>query len=318
MITDFHGHPAFSLGDGNLRVVFLTKAGPRIVGLYLGSNRENLLAELPEVHWETPNGDYHVYGGHRLWIGPETPALTYLPDDDGLTVHELEDGVELIGALDPPSGLQKCITISLIPGQSALVLTHRLVNRGVGFPQVAPWAISQLPLGGKVYLPQTCGAHPASDPDSGLHPNRHIVLWNYSRWEDPRLAIHDEDILLNARPGLPACKFGYLNTSGWMAYLREEILLVKRFTPRTGFPHPDRDCNLEIYCNDAAVELETLGPIVKLQPGMSVEHVERWDLRPGVKDGTFAGIRQMIPNLESYKYPDIGLDESRHSKQSVW
>ncbi len=298
MITDFHGYPAREIGNQDLRVAFLSEAGPRIVGLYLGSSQENLLAELPEVHWGTPNGEYHIYGGHRLWAGPEIPALTYLPDDRDLSVRENQTGVELIGALDPSCGLQKSIAISLVSGQCAMILKHRLMNHGPHTLEVAPWAITQFPLGGKAFLPQTCGAYPATDADSGLHPNRHIVLWNYSRWEDPRLDICDESILFDARPGLPPCKLGYLNTTGWMAYLREDVLLVKQLKPPAQHPYPDRGCNVEIYCNDAVIELETLGAVVDLRPGMCVEHVERWDLRSGLKDASIEGILHIVRNLE--------------------
>jgi hypothetical protein len=41
-----------------------------------------------EVTWETPNGNYHPFGGHRLWISLESPEKTYIPDDSGLLVRD--------------------------------------------------------------------------------------------------------------------------------------------------------------------------------------------------------------------------------------
>ena len=32
---------------------------------------ENLLAETPDIFWPTPDGDYYLRGGHRLWHAPE-------------------------------------------------------------------------------------------------------------------------------------------------------------------------------------------------------------------------------------------------------
>jgi hypothetical protein len=33
-----------------------------------------------------------------------------------------------------------------------------------------------------------------------------------------------------------------------------------------------------MYCNDQFVELESLAPLIKLSPGVSVNHVEKWDI----------------------------------------
>jgi hypothetical protein len=43
-------------------------------------------------------------------------------------------------------------------------------------------------------------------------------------------------------------------------------------------PHVDHGCNAESYCNDEFIELETLGPLVKLEPGQFVTHTETWEL----------------------------------------
>jgi hypothetical protein len=47
-------------------------------------------------------------------------------------------------------------------------------------------------------------------------------------------------------------------------------------------PHPDNNCNAEIYCNDQFVELESLAPLTKLSPGEAVTHVETWELFNGM------------------------------------
>jgi hypothetical protein len=33
-----------------------------------------------------------------------------------------------------------------------------------------------------------------------------------------------------------------------------------------------------MYCNDQFVELESLGPLSRLEPGASINHVEKWDV----------------------------------------
>ncbi len=46
--------------------------------------------------------------------------------------------------------------------------------------------------------------------------------------------------------------------------------------------YPDRGCSFETYTDGQILELESLGPLATLQPGASVEHVERWYLVRGV------------------------------------
>jgi hypothetical protein len=70
---------------------FLATAGPRLTGLYLDGSSENLRAETPDISWKTPYGIYHLVGGHRLWIAPESFDHTAVPDDHGLGITELDD-----------------------------------------------------------------------------------------------------------------------------------------------------------------------------------------------------------------------------------
>ncbi len=53
--------------------------------------------------------------------------------------------------------------------------------------------------------------------------------------------------------------------------------MVKRFAPHADQPHPDFNCNAEVYCNAQFIELETLAPLVKLAPGQAVTHDETWE-----------------------------------------
>jgi hypothetical protein len=37
-----------------------------------------------------------------------------------------------------------------------------------------------------------------------------------------------------------------------------------------------------MYCNDQFVELESLGPLTKLNPGAEIKHIEKWDVIEGL------------------------------------
>jgi len=43
-------------------------------------------------------------------------------------------------------------------------------------------------------------------------------------------------------------------------------------------PHPDNNCNAEMYCGDQFAELESLAPLKVLNPGASLNHIETWDI----------------------------------------
>jgi hypothetical protein len=62
----------------------------------------------------------------------------------------------------------------------------------------------------------------------------------------------------------------------------------------SGLPHPDNNCNCEIYCNDKFIELETLGPLTQLVPGASVRHVETWDVLDNT-DSLPDEVRKLLP-----------------------
>jgi hypothetical protein len=267
------GFSTRTLAAGPLELDFLETAGPRIVSLrYKGS--VNLLASVPEISIPTPYGDYHYIGGHRLWYAPEAMPRSYMPDNAGLTVSELPDGLLLQGKREMDTGIRKSIEIHLLPDQSQVTLNHTLVNEGLWDVKLAPWAITMFRLGGVAILPFRSETVDMND----LLPNRCISLWSYSKINDPRLHFDDDFILVSAKPGLPLFKIGTFNPRGWTAYWNEGILFRKTFSVQTGGMHPDNGCNAEIYCDEHFIELESLAPLARLVSGGSVSHTENWEL----------------------------------------
>jgi hypothetical protein len=270
----YHGLPAGHLDNGELRLEYLTESGPRIVRLLLHGSADNLLAEVPHLSWSTPHGLYFPRGGHRLWVAPEMVGRTAIPDDDGLQVEPLPDGVRLLQPTERPTGIRKSLEIHLPPGEPRAVLHHELANDGPASVEVAPWAITMLRPGGVAVLPQP--TEPA-DPD-GLLPNRSLVLWPYTHWRDPRIHPTDPFLFIDSRPLGSPCKVGTLNRSGWSGYLSGDVLFVKRYAAQPDQPHTDMGCNTEVYVCHAYLELESLAPLCRLNPGDSVMHTETWEV----------------------------------------
>jgi hypothetical protein len=272
-MTDFHGFSTARLENQHLRLEYLTTGGPRIVGLSLRGS-DNLLADLHDMSADTPLGKYHFLGGHRLWISPESIEKTYIPDQTGLEVKPTPAGVRLTGQTEAVSGVRKTVLIELEPDRPAVKLTHTITNENSSPITLAAWAISMFRQGGSLILPQPVG----NTDQAGLLPNRVLVLWPYTRINDPRLVLRDDHLLLRAQPALPPIKIGYQSTAGWMAYWRDGILFRKSFDLHPGEPYPDGGCNAETYCADRFIELETLGPLVTLAPGQNTQFCETWEL----------------------------------------
>ncbi len=271
-MDDFHGYPVRRITTQLLELECLSTAGPRIVGLrYKGSS--NLLAEMPDIARGTPYGTYHYLGGHRLWHAPEAMPRTYIPDEDGLTISELPDGVILQGKMEPATGIRKRVEMRVDPKNPQVHLMHTLTNEGLWEVEVAPWAITMFRLGGIAILP----VQPERVDLDALLPDRQFALWPYSHIDDARLRMYDEVVLLKPAEGMAPLKVGAFNPRGWMGYWLENILFVKRFTVQAGQRHPDMGCNAELYCNERFVELESLGPLQRLAPGESLAHIETWE-----------------------------------------
>ena len=270
---DYHGLPTIRLASPHLWLEVLAFAGPRIVRFGLAGDGTNALAETPGVGWQTPHGRYELFGGHRLWFAPEDPDRVAVPDDAGLVIVPEPDGLRLVGRMEPGTGLVRTIAVRLSTTGPTATVRHELANHGSAPIELAPWSITQLPLGGRVILPQ----RPAA-PGHAVRPNRAFVLWPYTSWDDPRLTLRDGVVVVDA-VGAGDLKVGFFNDAGWVAYERDGATLVRRFRPATGRPHSDLGCNVETYCGSRYLELEILGPLTQLQPGETTELTEHWELR---------------------------------------
>lgn len=275
-MSDFQGLPTRTLNNGVVSLEYLADAGPRIVRLS-AFGKDNIFADIP-TKVNTLYGDFFFRGGHRLWFAPETVPRTYIPDNDGVTVEELTDGVRLKGTTQIETGITKAIEIHLSVNQAMVMIKHILQNDSLWQVELAPWALTMFRLGGTVILPQPVGNADQND----LVNNRILALWPYTHINDPRLVLRDDYILIHASSNPSPLKIGYYNPHGWMAYWLNGILFRKTFDISSGAAYPDGGCNAESYCNDQFVELESLGSLVRLEAGGVVSLTETWELYSGL------------------------------------
>ncbi len=272
-MNEFYGQPTGRIENDALILDYLLEAGPRIVRLIPKIGGENLLAETPDFTLDSPHGTFRLWGGHRLWHAPESAARTYIPDSNGARATTRYHGVTL-SYDEPHTRIGKELEVTLHPTDGHVRLIHRLTNQGLWPVELAPWAITQLRPGGTAILPVS----DLKEDDEGLLPNRLIALWPYSRWDDSRFRPNEDTIEIDALPVGRPFKLGTMNRAGWMAYRYNGLIFTKRWQPQPEQPHVDFGCNAEIYVNDSHLELETLCPLTRLEPGTAVEHVEEWEI----------------------------------------
>ncbi|TCO68120.1 hypothetical protein [Caldanaerobacter subterraneus] len=263
------------LSNGIIDVVATTDIGPRIVrfGFEEDANEFNLD---PRTLRLKGGDEFRFYGGHRLWHSPEDRKRTYIPDNDPVDWHEIENGIRLIQKPEKWVNTQKEIDIVLNPNENKVRLVHRITNLGAWPIELSAWTITVLAPEGIEIIPQP-------NKDTDLLPNRQIVLWPYSKMNDKRVYWGEKYIALKQDPNnRKPFKLGINNQEGWAAYVRGGHLFIKRYYPKENATYPDFGVSFETYTNDWMLEIETLSPLTKLQPGETVEHIEEWELYDGV------------------------------------
>jgi hypothetical protein len=262
------------LSNGIIEVVATTVVGPRIVHLsQIGRN--NIFHENPGDLGKAGGPGWRHYSGHRFWHAPELKPRTYYPDNNPVKVQQSENFVRLIQPVEVPNGIQKEIDIRIDNDALHVTVVHRLRNMNAWGIEIAAWAITDMGHGGVGILPL---------PDRGIHdpdifyPPHNLVLWDYTDMSDPRFTWGKRYIMLrdNERSSSHQ-KVGIESLSGWVGYAVDNQLFLKKFKHHIGAAYHE-GCSAVLFTNPSQSQIETVGPLTKLQPNGELEHVEEWFL----------------------------------------
>ncbi|HLK33062.1 MAG TPA: hypothetical protein VKT29_08225 [Terriglobales bacterium] len=275
------------LSNGTVQVAVLSDVGPRIIFFgFVGA--ENQFFESAEEFGRRHDGQYHSYGGHRLWVSPEVER-TYYPDNFPVEVLTSGQNARFIAPVEnvsPGTGLQKEIEVQLATEGASVTVVHRITNKADDNTEMAPWALTVMKAGGRAILPFS-----PKQPMSKQHllPEGVMALWSYTDLADSRWTLGTKYLQLTTEKSpharFPQQMIGIYNPSGWAAYFRDGYLFVKKVTVEPGKIYPDFGCNFESYTEPGFLELETLAPLRLLKPGETAEHTERWYLYKDVPHG---------------------------------
>lgn len=284
--VNYQGAPnCIRMSNGTVELILTTDYGPRILRYAPVKRREsdNILGITPTVSAKTELGEWFIRGGHRLWHAPEEKPRTYVPDNARVAATIMGNTVKLVQGVEVATGIQKEIWVTLDATGSHVTLTHRLTNRGFFAIDFAAWALTVMAPGGLAIVPQEPYRAHADD----LLPARPMVLWSYTNLKDPRWNLGQKYVTLRQDKRLSeAQKAGFFNKQGWCAYHLNDLMFVKKFAADATRVYPDYNSNNEIFTNDLFLELESLGPMERVESGQTITHTEHWWLYTGIDIGT--------------------------------
>jgi hypothetical protein len=258
---------AYQVRLGEAVMVVVAEIGPRILSLSVGDGPNLLMVDHDTAGRGQGDVDWHIYGGHRVWVAPETED-TYAPDNERCEINVTDDGLTVVAPVTPQTKLRKRLTIT---GQGdRFVVEQGILNTGDMLYTGAVWALTCVEPSGIVVFPWGRG---------GRWDLKKIVYWN--EWIG-----HSSDVTSRQwQPGpdlfkvVPTGEEGKVGTNspeGWVALCREDATFVKSHAWTPGVRYPDEDCSIQVYTCARFIEMETLSPLAVFHPGEEIVHQEVW------------------------------------------
>jgi hypothetical protein len=275
------------IDNGSAALIVTLEVGPRVLSYRLAGG-PNVFKEYADQMGGSGEREWKIRGGHRQWTGPEDHTRTYALDNGPVRFRELENGVvRFTPAPETEYGLQKELDVRLASTGSRVTVVHRYTNLLASPMALAPWGVTVMAPGGIEIIPlPPKRPHPGSPKKArsaaDFAANQLMAIWPYFDFSDPRWHFGAKFITLRHDSGRGPTKLGLAHRLGSVGYLNAGTLFVKWFEYREGQIYPDEGVNFETFTNEDMLEIETLGPLISLDPGQSVEHTERWELFSGL------------------------------------
>jgi hypothetical protein len=273
--TEYKGWPnCYRVSNGEIELIVTGDVGPRIVRFgFVGG--QNLFKEFADQLGRSGEEKFQLRGGDRVWKAPEDPVATWAPDNVAVAIQITPTGLIAREPIEPLTNLQKEIEVSVSPSGTQVTVSHRITNHSVFPLEFAPWALTMMAPGGTAvtgFPPR--GKHPAH-----LEATNPLVMWAYTDLSDSRWKFTKKYLMLRQDPkNSEPQKLGLFNPDTWAAYILNGEAFVKRTSSDPAKTYPDFGCSFETFTNNDFLEMETLGPLTKVQPGRTVEQEEHWGL----------------------------------------
>jgi hypothetical protein len=275
------------ISNGDAELIVTLDVGPRVISYRL-ANGKNVFKNFADQMGKSGESDWVPRGGHRLWTAPEDLTRTYSPDNSPIEYKEVPGGARVIQPTDK-YGIHKEMEVRLEPSGSRVTVLHQILNAGQEETELAVWALTIMAPGGVEIIPLP-PHHPHPGPPQNARSPKDfaadlsMTFWPYFDFKDPRWNFGTNYVTLRQDASKGPTKIGVSHRVGWVGYLNEGTLFIKRFGYQEGKHYPDNGCNFETFTNQDMLEMESLGPLGKLAPGKAVQHTEHWQLVGNVED----------------------------------
>ena len=266
------------LTNGDMELIVSTEVGPRIIS-YRRMDGHNFFKAFPEQIAGNDAAKWSSYGGHRLWHAPEVFPRTYYPDNFPVKYDWDGKTLTLLCPEESTTMLQKIITVELAETGTEVRLDHRIYNRNPWAVVFAPWCLTVMDAGGRAIIPQEPYVPHGENPGESFELARPLVLWQFTRMNDPRFIWGGKYIQIKEDSRYPSKqKIGVTNKQGWAAYVLHGQLFLKRHDYEAGAVYPDGGCNAEFFTMPGFLEIESLGRLESVAPGGCAGLRECWSI----------------------------------------
>jgi hypothetical protein len=272
-------HNCYRVTNGEIEAIVTGDVGPRIIRFgFVGG--QNMFKEYAEQLGKTGEAAFQLRGGSRVWKAPEDPVATWAPDNVPVNIKITPTGLIATAPIEPLTKLQKAIEISMGATGTKVTVSNRITNHGLFALEFSPWVLTMMAQGGMV----VAGFPPRGTHPQNLEVTNPLAMWAYTDLSDSRWKFTKKYLTLRQDPNNSnAQKLGSFNVDTWAAYFLNGDAFVKRSKADPSKTYPDFGCSFETFTNNEFLEIETLGPMTKVQPEHMVEQVEQWGLYRNAK-----------------------------------
>ena len=267
------------ISDGITEALITIDFGPRIIR-YGFIEGENVLCDTLHKNEIPLSGEvfdkfyyegacWNNYGGHRLWISPESLPETYYPDKDAAPYELTENGAIFTPKAQIENGVQHIIDVHY--EETELVVSHKVINISENEKEFAVWALSVSALNGIEIIPFNTN-------DTGLLHNRQISIWPYTDLRDERIYLGHKYATIIQKDLPTNLKIGFNLNEGKVYYVVNNTTFKVCFDVNKNGVYPDNNVCFETYSCKDFTEIETLSELKLVKSGESITHNEKWSL----------------------------------------